>query len=73
MERYHAASVLSLTARGALGTADRRCHFVSDLRDDVDAGGFLRGRRGPPNNGKPTSGARGLASITGQGGEAALL
>ena len=28
---------------------------------------------GPPNNGKPTSGARGLASITGQGGEAALL
>src|SRR5262245_21945132 len=41
-------------------------HFLSDLRDDVCARGFLRGRRGPPNNGKPTSGAcTRLASITG--------
>jgi len=37
--------------------------------NDVWTRGFLSGRRGPPNNGKPTSGARmqDLASISGQG------
>jgi len=44
---YHATSVLSLTARHparaerTLGIAERPLHFLSNLRDDVDARGFL--------------------------------
>src|SRR5262249_10763114 len=30
--------------------------FLSELRDDVGARAFSEGERGPPNNGKPTSG-----------------
>jgi len=47
MEGYHATSVLSLTARHPAragrtpGTAERPLHFLSNLRDDVDARGFL--------------------------------
>src|SRR6516225_5558903 len=48
-------------------------HFLLDLRDDVDARSFLWVRRAPPNDGKPTSGARRLAGTTSQGGEATLL
>src|SRR6516164_542119 len=42
---------------------------LGDPANDVWARGFLSGRRGPPNNGKPTSGTRmqDLASISGQG------
>ena len=56
MERYHATSVLSLTARVGQQSGARHTtpawfqeiyfsaapfHFLLDLRDDVDARGFL--------------------------------
>src|SRR5215472_15896664 len=74
MQRYHATSVLSLTARPGTGCDGTRLvrtlrlisrdlslaaplHFLSDLREDVDARSFSEGDAARPTTASQPSGA----------------